>query len=60
MIELDDSDLLDMAVLVVTFTDGRVERWGPASRAFAEHVAAQHKSDPPEGIASSVVEDVPE
>jgi len=58
MIEIDDTDI-SPAVLIVTFTDGHEETWGPAPRAFAEHVAALHKDDPPEGIKSSKVEDAP-
>jgi hypothetical protein len=59
VIELDDTDIAATAVLVVTFTDGHTETWGPAPRAFCEEQAAMHKKNPPEGIKSSKVEDAP-
>jgi hypothetical protein len=55
MIELDDSEIIPTATLVVTFAD-RVERWGPSTLGFAELVLAGLQSDPPEGFLSAAID----
>ena len=54
-VELDDSDVISAAWVVVTFTD-RVERWGPASIPQARETKAGLDADPPPGYVSSLVE----
>lgn len=56
MIELDDSDVISTAVLVVTFKD-HVERWGPAPLPLAIRTFESLSLHPPKDYVTAVVED---
>ena len=53
---IDDSELSPVT-LVVTFLNGRVERWGPAPRGFAELVMDNFSHHPPQEYVSCYIEE---